>query len=95
MTEDLEALRQVPCHFSVCGVSLPPHLIVDLGIGRDWMATGDPSVGETDELRLLGDIAWGFIRTTGRDVAEADELLLPVRQRELKLLVTPASGRLG
>ena len=75
-------------------VTLPPHLIADLGVGRDRVLAGDQGVGEPDEASLLLSIARGLIRTAGRDLVEADVLLLPVRQRELELLPTPASARL-
>lgn len=72
---------------------LPPHLIVDLGVGRDRVLARYQRVGETDEARLLLGIARGIIRAVGRDFVEADVLLLPVGQGELELLPTPDGWR--
>ncbi len=47
-------------------------MIADLGVGRDWVATGDERIGETDEPRLLGSIPRGLIRTVGGDLMEAE-----------------------
>jgi hypothetical protein len=55
----------------------PPHLIADLGVGRDRVAARDQSVGETDELGLLGGISRGVIRAVGSDLVEADLPRLP------------------
>jgi hypothetical protein len=54
-------------------VTLPPHLIADLGVGRD------PNVGETDEPGLLLNITRRLIRAAGGDLVETDTLRLPVR----------------
>ena len=71
-------------------MTLPPHLIADLGVGRDRVAARDQGVGETDELGLLGGIAWGLVLTVGRDILEADMPRLPDRQGELETLTTPS-----
>ena len=54
------------------------------------MAACDQGVGETDEPGLFLRITRGLIRAAGRDLVEADELLLPIRQGELALLTTPS-----
>jgi hypothetical protein len=66
----------------------PPHLIVDLGVGRDRVAARYQRVGGTDELSLLIRIARGLIRTAVRDRVKTNMLRLPVGQRELKTLAT-------
>jgi hypothetical protein len=60
-------------------MTLPPHLIADLCVGRDRVATRDQDVGGADEPDLLGSIARRLILTAGRDLVEADMLRLPVR----------------
>ena len=67
-------------------MALPPHEIVDLGVGRDRVAARDQGIGGTDEPGLLGVVARGFVRTTGRDLAKADMPRLPVRQWKLQIL---------
>src|SRR5215212_10098992 len=67
---------------------LPPHLVADLGVGRDRVAAGDQGVGETDEAGLLLGIARGLIRTARSDLVEADVLRLPDRQGELETPTT-------
>ena len=74
--------------------ALPPHLVADLGVGRDWVAAGNQGVGEADEAGLLLGIVRGLIRAAGRDLGEANVLRLPVWQGELELLPTSAPGRL-
>ena len=54
------------------------------------MAAGGERIGETDELRLLGSITRGLIRTAGGDLMEADMLRLPDGQGELEALATPS-----
>ncbi len=71
-------------------MTLPPHLVADLGVGRDRVATGDERIGETDEPRLLGGITRGLIRTAGGDLMGTDMLRLPVGQRELEALTAPS-----
>ena len=56
------------------GVTLPPDLIADLGVGWDRVAVGCQGVGETHEPLLLGDIARGLVRTVARDLVETDVL---------------------
>ena len=73
--------------------SLPPHLIVDFGVGRDRVVTGDQCIGETDEPFLLGSITRSVIRSVEGHFVEPDKLFLPVEQGELKALTTsPFAG---
>lgn len=65
--------------------TLPPDLIVDLGVGRDRVAARDQGVGEPDERRLFGSITRGLIRTAGENLVETDLLRPPVGERELEL----------
>ena len=71
-------------------MTLPPHLVADLGVGRDRVATGGERISETDETRLLVGVARGLIRTAGGDLVETDMLRLPNWQRELEALTTPS-----
>ena|SRR5215216_1879037 len=70
------------------GWTLPPHLVADLGVGRDRVAAGDQGVGETDEAGLLLGIARGLILTARSDLGEPDVLRLPDRQGELETPTT-------
>ena len=77
------------------GVALPPHLIADLGVGRDRVFARGQGVGEADESDLLLSIERGLIDTAGRDLVEADMLRLPVRQRELETVSAPSFDEVG